>query len=397
MSLIVKKKGISKVPEFIDVKWANVTSIFALIFVFGKSVLIPKKILGSFFIAIVVAIGSLAMVPYYYSYGATINLSLFLISSFIYGSIFYSFRRSTLFENIQETNLSKIAIYFSIFVVMFIFTAIVYLFIISFFIIGLAVDSKLFIDDWFFRDHGFGSGGYLITELSAQLMVWWFIAFICLNFSLFYLFQNIVNSQKNFYLFVFLYLILLLIYGNALNTPYTHDLFIIIEEHSFLNSSSENNIYLYIGGIYLTDIFLIPNQNFPFDVSFYLGVSDLLKPKFENGNYFSAFMILLTPHYWINIYSANVMKATCLSAGNFNLYTINNDNIFWGNYPIIEGKINNFGKHEYVFSRYTFTNAKIWSLKNEIGWILGMYLWMAYFILFYFVGRCISKLKYYKS
>ncbi len=392
MNATIKKQGISKVEQFIDVKWANVTSIFALIFIFGKSVLIPKKILGSFSIAIIVAIGSLVMVPYYFSYGATINLSLFLISSFVYGSIFYSFRRSTLFDNLRETNLSKIAIYFSIFVVMAIFTAFIYLFIISSFIIGLAINTNLFMTDWFFRNYNFGSGGYWIGGLNAQLMIWWFVAFICLNFSLFYLFQNIANSQKTFYLFVFFYLILLMLYGNSINTPYLGYSFSIVEKYPIL--AKVDNFDIIYNYYFYKDLLLIPNYDYPFDVSFHITISDMIQAKFENGHYLTAIISLLTPHYWINIYSANIMKATCLRKEIFDpIVTLESCPESWTG---ITNYINDF-KLPYLCPIYNFKHAKIWSLQNEIGWVLGMYLWMAYFIFFYFIGMCFSKLNCYKK
>ncbi len=402
MSLIIKRCGIAKTKEFIDVEWANITSIFALIFIFGKSVLIPKKILGSLLIVLIFTIGSLAIVPYYFSYAATTNLSLFLISSFIYGSIFYSFRKSTLFDNINETNLSKFDIYLSIFAIMFIFTAFAYLFIISFFIIGLVVDSNLFMTDWFFENSDYGLGGYAIKGLNVQLIVWWYIAFISLNFSLFYLFQNIAKNQKTFYLFVFFYFFIIMIYGNALIAPSLDQIYVLTEKYSFLNGDSTNNLYQYVGGFRYDYILLIPNKDYPIDASFYIEVrSDLLVAKFKKGNYFVAFMTLLTPYYWINFYSADMMKATCLSIGNFNPKTTS---IFPGGegQPIwdsIATAINDYGlkEHTYLYAPYGFKNAKIWSLQNDIGWILGMYLWTAYFVFFYFVGRCISKFVYYKN
>ncbi len=113
MSLIIKKQNIAKTKEFAEVEWANITSIFGLIFVFGRSVFAPKKIIGSFLLVIIFAIGTLAIAPYYYSYGITAILCLYLISSFVYGSIFYSFRKSTLTDNIKGTNLTKFDIYFS--------------------------------------------------------------------------------------------------------------------------------------------------------------------------------------------------------------------------------------------------------------------------------------------
>ncbi len=400
-NVVTKKQGIAKTKEFAEVKWAEINSICALIFIFGRSVFVPKKILGSFGLVLIFIFGTIAFVPYYFSYGAATILSLYLISSFVYGSIFYSFRKSTLTENIKETNLGKFDIYFSFFIIIFVFTAMVYLFILAFFIIGIVVNFPLFQDDFFFEGTDYGAAGHSIAELNAQLLVWWYVAFICLNFSLFYLFQNIVNTQKTFYTSVFFYFILLMMYGHTLYVPTFDKSFILAEEYSFLDKNSDNNIFDYFRGVDYDTLFLAPNINFPFDTSFHMEVDSMLAEKAHGRRAIFIVMNLLVPHYWINIYCANAMRSTCMFVDTANPYPateggVNAPNyIFWVNHPDLKAAIIDFKgeNHPYVYSKYSFANARIWSFKNDIAWVLAMYLWIAYFALFTIMGKTISKAK----
>ncbi len=273
----------------------------------------------------------------------------------------------------------------------------VYLFIISFFIIGLALSSPLFMDDWFFREQVYGTGGHAINELSAQLLVWWYIAFSLLNFSLFYLFQNVSNKQKTFYSFVFFYFLMLMLYGHSLFTPYLGKIFLIEETYPYFNWSDNPSIYNYIWISYLDGAVLADGLNLPFDTYFHITISHMWMTKIENGHYLFAILTLLTPHYWINTYCANAMLSTSLVSQTFDPAINNTEGTvgetFWNAHPDAAIKISNFEPIDYVYPKYGFEDAKIWSFQNEIGWVLSMYLWMAYFILFSFIGICISRSK----
>ncbi len=397
MIQIIKKQGISKTKEFAEVEWANIASTFALILVFGKSIFKIKKILAAFVLVFVFAFGTLAVAPYYYSYGTTTILCLYLISSFVYGSIFYSFRKSTLIENMSGTNLNKFQIYLSFFIIMFVFTAIVYLFIVVFYIIGIITNFPLFVDDFYFQDRDHGVGGHLISQLNAAIMIWWFVAFILLNFSLFYLFQNLVNTQKNFYSLIFFYFILLMIYGHSLAPPKLDVSYVLVEKYPEWFTKYYGNIFLYVGGIRFDSFLAMPNIDYPIDNSYHFVIdSRTVSDKFAAHHYIFGILTLLTPHYWIDVYTANVMKGTSLMQNTCSVYT---HGAFWDNsgdqIQNISYKIDAFGANNYVYSysQYNFNYADLWSFKNELSWILSMYLWIAYFILFYFMGTTISTIK----
>ncbi len=388
MYLVHKSKGIPKHKKFINVEWHKITSIYYLIFVFGKSVLTPQKLIGSFILILIFAIGSSAMMPYYFSYGTTANLSLFLISSFIYGSICYSFHKSTLFENIKGTSLSKYEIYFSILVIVTLFSVIMYLFILAFFTIGLSVNSSLFTNAWFSSTTISTSSKIMLGELNFKLLIWWYFAYILINFSLFYLFQNLSNNQTTFYLLVFFYFILLMIFGNAVNVVMLNHEYSVTETYPYLDAI---NYSYYIEDVNIDLIFSIPDNNFPISPSMQMSVSNSLKDQWVNDRYFYSLMTLFTPHYWINFYCTNVMKATSLTTVNIN--PLPGENLVE---TLIGEKIDTFNI-DIVYSPTSFESIEMWTFSNELAWILGMYLWIIYSFLIMLIGLCFSSFLFNKN
>ncbi len=366
------EKSLVKGKIIINKKLAEIVSFKDLTFFFLKYTFHSTKILAALVLMIIIFIGTLAEVPYYFAFTATLNIALFLISAMIYGSIFYPFRKSTIFENIQGTKLSKKEIYLAVFISMFLFTGLMYVIFVMLFSLCIFIDSPILINDWFFSTVGIGEGGLFLNELNVQLIFWWYIAFILINFGLFYLFQNISNTKRTFFLFVFTYLILLIIYGSTLNPPE-----ITMNYESIFEAYPELNAKLYVNHG-LTD-WEISVVFFHFHIGGNIEVVNTLKAKYENGHYISIFFSILVPHSWINSFCVAAWKGTALK-----LTTINFKFTEYGQ---------TFESPSISYQNDFLKDAPIWKIGGQIWWALAMYLWIVYFGLLYFIGTTISKIK----
>ncbi len=199
------EKTLVKGKNLINEDITKIVSFKGLIFFFLKYSFHYTKILGSLLLILIIFFGTIAQIPFYFAFSAVENMSLFIISSMIYGSIFYVFRKSTIFENLRETNLNKTQIYFSIFVSMFLFTGLMYLFLLLLFSFFISTNSALLMENWPFKDLGIGENGIFLNSLNIQLLFWWYFSFILINFALFYFFSKYCWYKKkflSFYLFL---------------------------------------------------------------------------------------------------------------------------------------------------------------------------------------------------
>ncbi len=362
-----------KGKNLINEKLSQIASFKELTFFFLKYSFSCTKIFGALVLTIIIFIGTIAEVPYYFAFGGALNFALFLISAMIYGSIFYTFRKSTIFENMRETNLNKKEIYLAIFISMFLFTGLMYLFLISLFSLCIFIDSPLLMNDWFFNPTGNGTGGLFLSEVNAQLLFWWYFAFILLNFALFYLFQNISNTKKSFFLFVFVYLILLIIYGNTLNPPE------IRMTYNGFYDANEEFIKTTLNWNWSLENYELKVLLWHFHIPGELHVQNNLSIKWQDGHYIAVIFSILVPHSWINTFCAQIWKSTALKTETINFRT-HVGGSFYTLPPI-------------SFSGAFLKNAPIWKIRGQFWWALAMYLWMPYFALLYFSGTFFSRIK----
>ncbi|NOQ50245.1 MAG: hypothetical protein GQ557_01085 [Mycoplasmataceae bacterium] len=304
------------------------------------------------------------------------NLLVFFISSLVYGYVFYNFRRSTIFENSILSGMKKSTLYLAIFLTMFLYTFTFFLLILLSYIFLIAIDSSILMNAWFFVANVDVEYELSLSSASWSLFFYWFFAAMILNFSLFYLFQNISSSQRGFYLFSFLYLFLLLFYGGTINSqswhfsppiPYSQSNLIFL-------SKQEYKYYSFIQG------------------NIILEVGNTIKSQWEAGKYFAVFMKLITPHYWLNNFFSSSMLSSYL---NKNIFT---DVLSYDHQKQILLFINNNPSYDFLssyntqFSWYGNQN-NYWSFENDISWLLSLYLWTVYFVIYSWLGYFISSIK----
>ncbi len=370
-----------KGKNLINEEVAKINSFKELTFFFSKNIFNYKTVIGSLIIILIIFFGMIPQIPFSFAFSTTENLSLFIISSMIYGSTFYTFRKSTIFENTRETNLNKKEIYLSIFITMFLFTGVMYLFIISIFIIFISTNSTLLLNDWPFLPIGTGANGKFLNEINIQLLFWWYFSFILINFALFYFFQNISSTKKGFYLFIFIYIILLIIWGNiAIPPQITINYDELFLAHPELVGTENDAGKLW--NLYHLDNAEVKFLLWHFEVSGQIVVSTTIKTKYLNGHYVAAIISILVPHSWINTYCAAIWKATAIKSYTTLDFQLTQDGVTKYYHPDL-----------LLYQDEFLKNAPIWKIKGQIWWSLGMYLWMVYFIIISFAGTAISRIK----
>ncbi|NOQ50244.1 MAG: hypothetical protein GQ557_01080 [Mycoplasmataceae bacterium] len=360
-----KEKNLAQFAFFIE--------IFSI---FNKQIWKWKSFFGNVLLTFIIIFGTLALIPYSFSFSFSINFLIYLTSSFVYGYVFYNFRRSTIFENSLLSGMKKSTLYLAIFATMFIYSFAIFSLILLIYIFLILTNSSLLMNAWFFSPLVNVEYEMSLSQVGWSLIFYWFLVGMFLNFSLFYLFQNISNSQRGFYLFIFFYMFMLFFYGAAINLKTWHLVPLIpySESNLFFLTNVEYNYFSFIDG------------------NTVLSIKNNISDQWSQGKYFTVFMEILTPHYWINNFFGSIMLGSYLDNNIFdNILSYDHRKqllLFTNYYPSIDLSFVNI-----KFSWYG-SQSNYWSFKNDISWLLSLYLWIIYFIVYSWIGHFIDSIKF---
>lgn len=154
--------------------------------------------------------------PFWAAAAYVIQINVILTTSMIYANINFNFKKSILRSNEKLVISNRTPLYMSTIIVIFIFVSLS-----SLLQLGLLFflnHFHLLLGDWVFGNPA--TRWYDLTYLKFGAWFWSIYWTMLLTFSIFFLFRNLIETEKNHYVFTLAMIIIAFIWGGSLNDYY---------------------------------------------------------------------------------------------------------------------------------------------------------------------------------
>lgn len=203
----IETKNVNKVKVFFD-------SASNLFFLFIKSYFKSSAFfIINIFIPFVLVFSIVIAFPIAYGFSWIIFITLSFSSFASYGILYFNFRNSNAYKNLELTNVTVASIYFSILTVIFLIVFITFLF--DLFFLQICISAHMVANLWGFQPANSLSFSYDISKMAWSTLFYYLINIILLTFSMSFVIQEIAQSQKGFFLIVFIFVISGLFFGGT--------------------------------------------------------------------------------------------------------------------------------------------------------------------------------------
>ena len=164
-------------------------------------------------IPIILTFSLLITIPISYCFSWIIFITLSFASFSSYGVLYFNFRNSNAYKNLELTNVTIASIYFSILSTMFIIVFITLLF--DLFFVWFCIQINIVSNAWSFQASSDTTFSYDMSKIQWSVLFYYWINIIVLVFSMSFVIQEITRSQKGFFVFVFIFIIAGLFLGGT--------------------------------------------------------------------------------------------------------------------------------------------------------------------------------------
>ncbi len=173
--------------------------------------------LGNIFIPLLVTFGVSALMAMTFGFAWILFITMTFSGLATYGTVFFTIRKSSIMKNINLTSTESATLYTSTFLLIGVslsITMIIVLFFCWFLdVVGFTAH------EFEFYNHGNPAGMWYIewkTLITDPTVVYYWIEQIVLCFSLSFFVEKVVATQKNFFIFVFVYILTGLFFGGLM-------------------------------------------------------------------------------------------------------------------------------------------------------------------------------------
>ncbi len=179
--------------------------------------------INNFFLPLIITFSIIAFFPITEGFVWIIFISLAFSCFASYGVLYFNFRNSNAYKNLELTNVTVTSIYFSILLIMFLVSMLTL--IVDLFLIEVFLQLNFVVALWGFQKHSRDwTFEFNLMHIQWSILFYYWLNMVVVTFAMSFVIQEITQTQKAFFLIIFIFIFSSILLGGILSpTVYIDD------------------------------------------------------------------------------------------------------------------------------------------------------------------------------